>query len=87
MLCIVSLRDLLLSAGRTPLGDIMNTDFAWISTNESQEEAARMMTEYNLLAIPVLDDQERIRGIITVDDAMEILLPEPWLKRLPQVFG
>jgi magnesium transporter len=87
LLGIVSLRDLLLSAGDTRLGDIMTTDFVWVSAHESQERAARMMTDYNLLALPVLDDEERILGIITVDDAMEILLPEPWLKRLPQVFG
>ncbi|MGH2442700.1 MAG: magnesium transporter, partial [Chloroflexota bacterium] len=84
---IVTLRDLLLSAGPTELGDIMSTDFICVNPRESQDRAARMMTEYNLLALPVLDDQERILGIITVDDAMEILLPEPWLKRLPQVFG
>lgn len=87
LLGIVSLRDLLLSEGATRLGDIMNTDFVWVSAHESQEKAARMMTDYNLLALPVLDDEERILGIITVDDAMEVLLPEPWLKRLPQVFG
>jgi magnesium transporter len=87
MLGIVSLRDLLLSLGDTSLEDIMDSDFVWISPDESQEKAARMMTDYNLLALPVLDGEGRIVGIITVDDAMEVLLPEPWLKRLPQVFG
>jgi magnesium transporter len=37
--------------------------------------------------VPVLDSEERIRGIITVDDAMELLVPESWAKKLPQVFG
>lgn len=86
LLGIVSLRDLLLSTGQTCLEEIMATDFVWTDANESREHAARMMSDYNLLALPVLDDEERILGIITVDDAMEVLLPEPWLKRLPQVF-
>lgn len=84
---IVSLRDLLLSPGMTCLSQIMTTDFRWVSPHDSRDEAARMMTDYNLLALPVLDEDGRILGIITVDDAMEVLLPEPWLKRLPQVFG
>lgn len=87
LLGIVSVRDLLFSPGDTVLSDIMSTDFVWVAAHESKEHAARMMTDYNLLALPVLDDEGRILGIITVDDAMEVLLPEPWLKRLPQVFG
>jgi magnesium transporter len=87
LLGIVSLRDLILSPADRPLAEIMDTDVVSVTADESQDKASRLMAEYNLLALPVLDDRERIRGIITVDDAMEVLLPEPWLKRLPQVFG
>ncbi|HLJ67350.1 MAG TPA: CBS domain-containing protein [Chloroflexota bacterium] len=86
LLGIVTLRDLLLSPGSRTLGELMTTDVVWVGVEESKDAATRLMAEYNLLALPVLDDRERIRGIITVDDAMEALLPEPWLKRLPQVF-
>jgi len=87
LLGIATLRDLILSPSDRSLSEIMDTDIVSVAPDESQERASRLMAEYNLLALPVVDEQDRIRGIITVDDAMEVLLPEPWLKRLPQVFG
>jgi Mg/Co/Ni transporter MgtE len=49
--------------------------------------SAHQIAEYNLLALPVVDDAGDILGIITVDDAMEILLPKDWRQRLPRLFG
>ncbi len=86
LLGVVSLRDLLLAPGDASLSDIMITDFLWVSVGESSDRAARLMSEYNLIAMPVLDEQERMLGVITVDDAMEVLLPERWLDRLPRIF-
>jgi Mg/Co/Ni transporter MgtE len=48
---------------------------------------AQTIAEYNLLALPVLDEEREILGIVTVDDAMEILLPTGWRQRLPRLFG
>jgi magnesium transporter len=87
LLGVVSLRDLLLASGTATLADIMDRDLVWVSANESQEQSARVMAEYNLIALPVLDEDERMLGIITVDDAMEVLLPERWSRRLPHVFS
>lgn len=87
LLGIVSLRDLLLCPGDRRLSDLMVTDFVWVSPEESRDKAARMMAEYNLMALPVLDDREHLLGIITVDDAMEILVPEPLLRRVPSLFS
>jgi magnesium transporter len=88
LLGVVSLRDVVLSPGDRLLGDLMKTDFAWVQTDDDRETAARMLADYNLLALPVLDDQDRVRGIITVDDAMELLVPdERWLNRIPRVFS
>lgn len=84
---IVSLRDLLLSPDDRPLSEIMLTDFLWAEADEPCEKAARRMADYNLIAMPVLDAQEELKGIITIDDAMEVLLPERWLRRVPHVFG
>ncbi|MDQ2741483.1 MAG: CBS domain-containing protein [Chloroflexota bacterium] len=83
---IVTLRDLLMSQGERCLSDIMVTDFLWVDADDSSDKAARLMAEYNLIALPVLDEQERMLGVITVDDAMEVLLPERWLDRLPRIF-
>jgi Mg/Co/Ni transporter MgtE len=51
------------------------------------EEVAQTIAEYNLLALPVIDDEGDIAGIVTVDEAMEILLPNNIQRRLPRLFG
>jgi CBS domain-containing protein/sporulation protein YlmC with PRC-barrel domain len=84
---IVSLRDILLSSADRTLVEMMDTDFNWVRADDSAEEAARTMADYNLLALPVLDEGDLLVGIITVDDAMELLLPEKLLRRLPRIFG
>ena len=45
------------------------------------------MAEYNLLALPVVDTREKLLGVVTVDDALDALLPEGWKKRLPKIFS
>jgi magnesium transporter len=88
LLGIVALRDILLSPGDRHMDELMKTDFVWVSPQDDRDTAARLMADYNLLALPVLDEQERLVGIITVDDAMEVLVPdERWLNRIPRVFG
>jgi Mg/Co/Ni transporter MgtE len=47
----------------------------------------RKIAEYNLLALPVVDEAGDILGIVTVDDAIEILLPKDWRQRLPRLLG
>jgi CBS domain-containing protein len=84
---IVSLRDLLLAPGSTCLEEIMDTDLVWVGPHDSEEQAAHIMAEYNLIALPVLDEHEYMLGIITVDDAMEVLIPERWSRRIPHVFS
>jgi flagellar motility protein MotE (MotC chaperone) len=86
LLGVVSLRDLLLAPGTTSMQELMDTDFLWARVDEPCEAASRRLTEYNLIAMPVLDEREFMVGLITIDDAMEVLLPERWLKRVPHVF-
>ncbi|MBS1844167.1 MAG: CBS domain-containing protein, partial [Actinobacteria bacterium] len=45
------------------------------------EEVARLMADYNLIAAPVLDPEERMIGVVTVDDVLEVLLPKGWRRR------
>src|SRR6201987_5924831 len=45
------------------------------------EEAARLMTDFDLTVVPVVDEEERVLGIVTVDDVLELVLPEPWRRR------
>jgi Mg/Co/Ni transporter MgtE len=48
------------------------------------EDIVQTLSDYNLLAVPVVDDENRIQGIITVDDALEEVMPEDWRKRVPK---
>ena len=62
--------------GNTKVGDIMSRNTISVSTETDQEEVARILQELGLLAIPVVDKEERIVGIVTIDDAMDILEEE-----------
>lgn len=84
---LISLRSLILAEPTRPLGDVMRSEFRFAHPSESAEEVAQTIAEYNLLALPVVDDEGEIAGIVTVDDAMEILLPKNLQRRLPRLFG
>jgi Mg/Co/Ni transporter MgtE len=59
----------------------MDGDVPTVHPEDRAEEAARVLAEYNLLAVPVLDENRRLLGILTVDDALASLLPEVWQRR------
>ncbi len=73
---ITTLRVLLLVDPNEAISDLMRTDFQSVNPNEPSEDVAMKIAEYNLLALPVLNNDGNILGIATVDDAMEILLPK-----------
>ncbi|HET6978061.1 MAG TPA: CBS domain-containing protein [Pyrinomonadaceae bacterium] len=84
---VIALRSLILADPSMPLEGVMRTEFQRADPEESAKEVAQRIAEYNLLALPVIDESGDILGIITVDDAMEILLPKDWRQRLPHLFG
>ncbi len=69
---VVSLRDLLTARPRQKVAEIMDTEPVWIRADDEQEEAARLIARYDLLALPVLDNNDRLVGIVTADDAMDV---------------
>jgi magnesium transporter len=84
---VIALRSLILADPSVPLDNVMRTEFQTAHPDEPAGEVAQRIAEYNLLALPVLDETGDILGIITVDDAMEILLPKDWRQRLPRLLG
>lgn len=84
---VITVRDLLVQERDTPVGDFMLTDFLAVRPGEHEREVARKMAEYNLLALPVIDRNGLLLGVITVDDALDSLLPEGWKKHLPRIFS
>ncbi len=73
---IVSLRDLVISAPEETLGAIMTRDVVCVHTDTDQEEVAKLIQRYDLLAIPVVDREQRLVGVVTVDDVIDILEKE-----------
>lgn len=73
---VISLRDLIVSDDETMIGEVMNDRVVSVSVGEDQEEVARMMRDYNFLALPVVDFQNHLLGIITVDDIMDVMEEE-----------
>jgi magnesium transporter len=73
---VVSLRRLLLVPPETPLKRIMTTDVTSVRVDTDQEEVARLVASYNLLAIPVVDEENKLVGVITVDDVIDVIKDE-----------
>ena len=73
---VVSLRRLLLVSPETPLKRIMTADLISARVDMDQEEVARQVASYNLLAIPVVDEENKLVGIITVDDVIDVIKDE-----------
>ena len=77
LLGLVSVKDLLLcSDDETRIKDIMFTNIISVTTQDDQEKVARMLSKYNFLALPVVDGEGRMVGIVTFDDAMDVLTEE-----------
>jgi len=77
----VSLKDLILASPKKTIGEIMNTEFKSAAPDDDEKEAAELISKYNLLALPVLDEDRRILGIVTVDDVVDLVLPPQSRKR------
>ena len=73
---VISLRDLVTTPGDTMLKDIMSKQIHVVRPETDQEEVARIVSQYNFLAVPVVDSEDRLLGIVTVDDVVDIIREE-----------
>ena len=73
---VVTVKSLLLSSAETRIRDIMETNVLYVNTHEDKEDVAQMFSKYDLTALPVVDKENRLVGIITVDDAMDVIEEE-----------
>ncbi len=72
----VTVKDLLMHSYETKIGDIMDTNVIRCTTTDDQEEAAELFNRYDLLSLPVVDQENRLVGIVTVDDAVDVMEDE-----------
>jgi magnesium transporter len=84
---VLSLRDLIVAKPETVISTFMYDEPVALRTDSSQEEVTDVVARYNLLALPIVDAEGRLEGIVTVDDAMDTLLPQPSKRRIPHLFS
>jgi magnesium transporter len=72
LLGVVNLRDLVVAPPLTAVEDLLNPDVVSVPAGTDREESARLLAKYDLLALPVVDDDARLLGVITVDDLMDV---------------
>jgi magnesium transporter len=86
LLGVFSLRLLVLAQPEALVTDFMEKRVVTVDLMDSQEDCAQVISKYNLLAVPVVDEQNRIHGIVTADDALDKIIPTAWKKRLPRFY-
>jgi len=84
---VLSLRDLIVAQPDTAIGEVMRREPVAVAVTADEEEVAEVVAHYNLLAVPVVDEENHLLGIVTVDDAIDTVIPSGWKRRLPRVFA
>ncbi|HEY7942255.1 MAG TPA: CBS domain-containing protein [Candidatus Limnocylindrales bacterium] len=84
---VVSLRDLIVSPPDALVRTFMFPEPVAVGVLADEDEVAQVVARYNLLAVPVVDDEGRLEGIVTIDDAIDTVLPSGWKHRLPRLFS
>ncbi len=84
---VFSLSDLIIAQPETPIATFMHKRVVSVELDAKQDDIAQTVSKYNLIAVPVVDAENRLHGIVTADDALDKIIPTAWKKRLPHFFG
>ena len=83
---VFSLTDLIFADPNTLVSDFMDDRVKKVFALDEQEDVAQIITKYDLLAVPVVNQENIIQGIVTADDALDKIIPTAWKKRLPRFY-
>ena len=83
---VFSLSDLILANPKTPVAEFMHKKVVSANVLEKQDTLAQLVAKYNLLTVPVVDDEDHLLGMVTADDALDKIIPTAWKKRLPRFY-
>jgi magnesium transporter len=83
---VFSLNNLIFASPGAMVKDFMETRVVSVNLTDDQETVAQTVAKYDLLAVPVVDDENRLHGIVTADDALDKVIPTAWKKRLPRFY-
>jgi len=84
---VFSLKELVCAAPDTLVETLMATEVHRVELDTPQDDIAHIVAHYDLLAVPVVDRENHLRGIVTMDDAIDQAIPTSWKKRIPKAFG
>lgn len=83
---VISLRDLIIAQPKTKVEKFSVKNVIHVHLDATIQDIAQTMEDYNLLALPIVDDENKMQGIVTFDDALQRVLPEEWRRRIPKVW-
>jgi Mg/Co/Ni transporter MgtE len=83
---VVPLRDLLLAEPEAQITAVMKSVESVAHPLDGERDVARLIADADLVALPIVDDEGKMLGIVTVDDAIDVILPTAWKKRIPRRF-
>jgi magnesium transporter len=86
LLGVFSLNNLILAPPGQLVSDFMTQRVITVKLTDDQEAVAQTVAKYDLVAVPVVDDQNHLHGIVTADDALDKVIPTAWKKRLPRFY-
>jgi len=86
LLGVFSLRQLVMANPKSHIKDFMETHLITVDLTDNQDHCAQIISKYNLLAVPVVDKNNVLHGIVTADDALDKIIPTAWKKRLPKLY-
>ena len=81
-----SLNNLIFALPGQMVSEFMSKRLVTVNLTDDQQMVAQTVAKYDLLAVPVVDDQNRLHGIVTADDALDKIIPTAWKKRLPRFY-
>jgi magnesium transporter len=87
LLGVFSLSDLVLHEPSVLVDSIMHKHPITVSVSTKREDVLEVISRYDLLAVPVVDEDKKLQGIVTADDALEMILPQEWKVKLPRMFA
>jgi magnesium transporter len=83
---VFSLSDLIFAPPEQSVSNFMTDRIITVNLTDDQETVAQTVAKYDLIAVPVVDDQNHLHGIVTADDALDKIIPTAWKKRLPRFY-
>jgi CBS domain-containing protein/sporulation protein YlmC with PRC-barrel domain len=86
LLGVFSLSDLIMAKPGTPVVEFMHKKVVSANVLEKQDNLAQLVAKYNLLTLPIVDNENHLLGMITADDALDKIIPTAWKKRLPRFY-